>query len=224
MLERLEIYQHALPTESFRRQYVLEQTQGLALEYLEGQYLQQNPPLTAIQLVESVVTFLTDPAEAQRAADEYHVLRMGNLSFTEFHRRLMRLANLANITDKHTLRQDLTFKVTEFYRRATGMGRMASTTLEGDVRVYQWLEANEAGIKTVNSARSHTPAANMTRRTQGESHSTSRTELAAQAKQPAPYAYVSTNPRLGTPAPAVNNPPRHFTPARNSPAFQQSST
>jgi hypothetical protein len=26
MLERLEIYQHALPTESFRRQYVLEQT------------------------------------------------------------------------------------------------------------------------------------------------------------------------------------------------------
>jgi hypothetical protein len=35
---------------------------------------------------------------------------------------------------------------------------------------------------------------------------------------------MSTNPRLGTPAPAVNNTPRHFTPARNSPAFQQSST
>jgi hypothetical protein len=48
ILERLEIYQYALPTESFRRQYVLEQTQGLILEYLEGQYLQQNPPLTAI--------------------------------------------------------------------------------------------------------------------------------------------------------------------------------
>jgi hypothetical protein len=223
MLERLEIYQHALPTESFRRQYVLEQTQGLALEYLEGQYLQQTPPLTAVQLVESVATFLTDPAEAQRAADEYYVLRMGNLSFTEFHRQLMRLANLAGITDKRTLRQDLTFKVTEFYRRATGMGRMASTSLEGDVRVYQWLEANEAGIKTVNAARSNTPA-NTTRRTQGESHSTSRTELAAQAKQPAPHAYVSTNPRLGTPAPAVNDTPRHFTPARNSPAFQQSST
>jgi hypothetical protein len=152
------------------------------------------------------------------------MLHIGNLSFTEFHRRLMRLANLANITDKYTLHQDLIFKVTEFYRHTTGIGRMASTSLEGDVRVYQWLEANEAGIKTVNSTRSHTPVVNMTRRTKGESHSTSRTELAAQAKQPAPYAYVSTNPRLGTPAPAVNNTPRHFTPARNSPAFQQSST
>jgi Ni/Co efflux regulator RcnB len=64
MLERLEIYQYTLPTESFRRQYVLEQTQGLALEYLEGQYLQQTPPLTAVQLVELVATFLTNPVEA----------------------------------------------------------------------------------------------------------------------------------------------------------------
>jgi hypothetical protein len=136
----------------------------------------------------------------------------------------MRLTNLVNITDKYTLHQDLTFKVTEFYRRAIGMGRIASTTLEGDIQVYQWLEANEVGIKTVNSICSHTPAANTTCRTKGESYSTSRTELAAQAKQPALYAYMSTNPRLGTPAPAVNNTLRHFTPACNSPAFQQSST
>jgi hypothetical protein len=151
------------------------------------------------------------------------MLYMGNLSFTEFHRRLMRLANLANITDKYTLCQDLTFKVTEFYRCATGIGRIASTTLEGDVQVYQWLEANEAGIKMVNAVRSNTPA-NITRKSQGVSYTASKAELAAQAKQPALYAYMSTNLRLGTPAPAVNNTLWHFTLVRNFSAFQQSST
>jgi hypothetical protein len=96
---------------------------------------------------------------------------------------------------------------------------MASPSLEGDIRVYQWLEANEAGIKTVNSVCSHTPATNMPCRTQGESYSTSRTELAAQAKQPALHVYISANPRLGTPAPAINNTPRHFIPVYNPPAF-----
>jgi hypothetical protein len=93
----------------------------------------------------------------------------------------MRLANLADITDKCTLRQNLIFKVTEFYRYAIGMGRIVSTSFEGDIRVYQWLEANEAGIKTVNTVRSNTPA-NITRKSQGVSYTVSKAELATQAK------------------------------------------
>jgi hypothetical protein len=65
------------------------------------------------------------------------MLYIGNLNFTKFYRRLIRLINLINITDKYTLYQDLIFKVTEFYRYTTGIGRMVSTSLEGDVRVYQ---------------------------------------------------------------------------------------
>lgn len=215
MYERLEIYAYALPTDGFRRQYVLEQTQGVALDYLEGLYMQQNPPLSATELVDQVASFLTDSAEQQRARDDYYMLRMGSLAFSEFHRQLMLLATTAGITDKETLRRDLTSKVTEFYRRHTAPGRMASTTLERDVEVYQYIEANESGIRTVNSTRS-APPASTPRSRRGNTHYASKQELSTQARQTS-YAPASQRPTV----PVAPNTPRHFTPLRTTPTFQQ---
>jgi hypothetical protein len=220
VLDRLSAYEQTLFNESLRRQYVIDQVEGIALEFLEGLYLQQ-PPLTASQLITEVSQYMTDPSEAERAADQYHVLTMGKLTFSEFYRQFRLLAITARITDQATLRRDLTSKVTDFYRRASGMGRMASSDLQGDVKVYQWLESNEDGIKLINLPASRTAPSAATRKNPGSTYTSSRQELTAQARQPPTPASAIRN----TPTVQPANTPRHFSATPSpAPAYNRGTT
>jgi hypothetical protein len=220
VLDRLSVYEQTLFNESLRRQYVIDQVEGIALEFLEGLYLQQ-PPLTASQLITEVSQYMTDPSEAERAADQYHILIMGKLTFSEFYRQFRLLAITARIADQATLRRDLTSKVTDFYRRASGMGRMASSDLQGDVKVYQWLESNEDGIRLINLPASRTAPSTATRRTPGSTYTSSRQELTAQARQTPTPALATRNAPSVQPA----NTPRHFSAAPSpAPTYNRSTT
>jgi len=59
----------------------------------------------ANELVDSVVTFLTNPAEQQEAHDQYRQLRMNDRTmFWDFYQKFRILASTGGITDDYTLR------------------------------------------------------------------------------------------------------------------------
>ncbi|PQE31887.1 hypothetical protein CJF32_00008805 [Rutstroemia sp. NJR-2017a WRK4] len=207
----LEAYAEILSSQGLKRQYVLDQLEGTALDYTEGLYLQQEPRLSAEQMIVEVANFLTDPAERERAKDQFRVLRIQEeMLFKDFYREFCLLASLACKANADDLYDELATKVTPFYRRAGSMALLNSRSLAEDVYIYYHIDATEAGIKTVNAAyRSYTNS--IPRSRQGATYSSSKKELAVQVR-PIPVdkpAYAREHGSL------LPNTPRHFTPDRN---------
>jgi hypothetical protein len=192
---------------------VLDQLEGLALDYAEGLYLQQSLHLSAEQIVTQVADFLTDPVERERTRDQFRVLRIQEgMPFKEFYREFCLLASLARKTNTEDLRDDLATKVTPYYRRACSMALLNSRSLSEDARLYHYVDATEAGIKTVNTAyRSYDKGAS--RKRQSATYSNSKQELAQQAK-PIPVVINPAYTRTSTSLPP--QVPRHFTPDRTT--------
>jgi hypothetical protein len=210
--DRLEAYAETLSSQGLKRQYVLDQLEGTALDYAEGLYLQQSPRLNAEQIVVQVADFLTDPAECERARDQFRVLFMKEgTPFKEFYREFCLLASLARKTNADELRDDLAHKVTPAYRRASATALLNCKSMAEDVRVYHHIDATEAGIRTMYSARrSYDYGA--PRKRQGATYSSSKQELAQQAKTIPADKPATTRTSASLPP----NTPRHFTPNRTT--------
>jgi hypothetical protein len=210
--DRMEAYTETLSSQGLKRQYVLDQLEGTALDYAEGLYLQQSPRLSAESIVSQVADFLTDPAERERARDQFRVLRMQEgTPFREFYREFCLLASLARKTNAEDLRDDLATKVTPFYRRTCSMALLNSRSLSEDVRLYHHVDATEAGIKTIyGNHRSYDYGA--PRKRQGATYSSSKQELAQQAKTIPADKPATTRTSASLPP----NTPRHFTPNRTT--------
>jgi hypothetical protein len=210
--DRLEAYTETLSSQGLKRQYMLDQLEGTALDYIEGLYLQQSPRLNTEQIVAQVADFLTDPAERERARDQFRILYMKEgTPFKEFYREFCLLASLARKTNAEDLRDDLATKVTPFYRRTCSMALLNSRSLGEDVRLYHHVDATEAGIKTIyGNHRSYDYGA--PRKRQGATYLSSKQELAQQAKTIPADKPATTRTSASLPP----NTPRHFTPNRTT--------
>ncbi|PQE32167.1 hypothetical protein CJF32_00001764 [Rutstroemia sp. NJR-2017a WRK4] len=158
-------------------------------------------------MIVEVANFLTDPAERERAKDQFRVLRM---LFKDFYREFCLLASLVYKANTDDLRNELATKVTPFYRRAGSMALLNSCLLAEDIRIYHHIDATEAGIKTVNTAyRSYTNS--IPRSRQDTTYSSSKKELTVQVR-PIPINKPVYTCEHGSLPP---NTPRYFTPDRN---------
>ncbi|KAM3066947.1 hypothetical protein ACMFMG_007090 [Clarireedia jacksonii] len=193
-----------------KRLFVLDQLKGLALEYCEGLYIQDN--ITSEQMINKVANFLTDPAEHQRAQDAYtHLVQLEGQPFEPFYQQFELLASIAgkiNSNDKH---QDLIRKLNDDYRTHSLMGRLRSEDYEADVRVLQYLDTNDTGIAASKQARrasAKAVATAISRRDRAATYAKSRQALQGQP------GILAAAPPMQPPPPA--NVPRHFSPGQRA--------
>lgn len=84
---RLKRYKPYFVDEEHCKEWVLNQTEGMAQTFLEPAFLdaeknEDGELLDALDLVEQLVSFLTNPHEKQTARSDYSTLQMaGNESF-----------------------------------------------------------------------------------------------------------------------------------------------
>ncbi|RKF54875.1 putative simnilar to protein from sclerotinia sclerotiorum [Erysiphe neolycopersici] len=108
ILDKLEMYADDFLSDRHRKNYLIDQTEGIARKYLEPLILSNNLDQGVYDLVDDVVTFLTDPAEADNARNNYLNLAMKpNQTIWDFYRQFRILASTAGITQDLVLRSDL---------------------------------------------------------------------------------------------------------------------
>jgi hypothetical protein len=96
--------------------------------------------------------------------------------FREFYREFCLLASLARKTNADELRDDLAYKITLVYRHASTIALLNCKSIAEDVRVYHHIDATEAGIRTIYSARRSYDNSTF-RKKQGATYSSSKQEL-----------------------------------------------
>ncbi|CCU74514.1 simnilar to predicted protein from Sclerotinia sclerotiorum [Blumeria hordei DH14] len=156
ILERLQWYNSSFFDNSHRRSYIVDNTEGIARDFLLPLYMDMNPRPSPNRLIQEVVDFLLDPAEQQIASDDYHKLEMQPYEqFRHFFQRFRILANQAGLTDENMLKSDLRNKITKRLRSAVVNEWRRCRTLNEYANVIQDIDADfEAQAK--QSARRRT--------------------------------------------------------------------
>ncbi|KAM3069108.1 hypothetical protein ACMFMG_010633 [Clarireedia jacksonii] len=217
-LEQIEARFTALAGQVKKQQlYVLNQLEGLALQYYKGLYIQDN--ITSKQIIDEVANFLTDPAKRQRAQDTYaHLVQLEGQPFEPFYQQFELLASIAGKTNPKDKHQDLIRKLSNDYRIQSLIDRLGSTDYKADVKVLQHLDTDDAGIAASKQARrapAKAVAAAISRRKRAATYAKSRQTLQGQSGIPAVQPGYASQPT--TPA----NIPRHFSPGqRTTPPVQ----
>ncbi|QSZ33367.1 hypothetical protein DSL72_002955 [Monilinia vaccinii-corymbosi] len=158
--ERLDIYANTLDTESARRAYVMDQTEGEAQQHLHALYI-QIPRLTAKELIQQLAAIYSNPAEVERAKTQYDHWRMPNGSstrhghFLECYRTFRLLATQAEITDDSQLFRDLESKISDHLARAVALHKADCRTTEELANKLTMVDENEVSIRERN--RYHAP-------------------------------------------------------------------
>ncbi|KAM3079615.1 hypothetical protein ACMFMG_012248 [Clarireedia jacksonii] len=208
--DRISQYEHSFVNDSAKRSFVLDQLEGLALEYCEGLYIQDN--IISEQMINKVANFLTDPAERQRAQDAYaYLVQLEGQPFEPFYQQFELLASIAGKINSKDKYQDLIRKLNDDYRTRSLMGRLGSEDYEADVRVLQHLDANDAGIAASKQARrasAKAVATAISRRDRAATYAKSRQALQGQP------GILAAAPPMQPPPPA--NVPRHFSPGQRA--------
>ncbi|QSZ35570.1 hypothetical protein DSL72_008440 [Monilinia vaccinii-corymbosi] len=160
VLERLDIYANTLDTESARRAYVIDQTEGEAQQHLYALYM-QIPRLTAKELIQQLAAIYSNPVEVERARTQYDHWRMPNGSstrhghFVEWYRTFRLLATQAEITDDSQLFRDLESKISDNLARAVALHKSDCRTTEELANKLTIVDENEVSIQERN--RYHAP-------------------------------------------------------------------
>ncbi|QSZ33874.1 hypothetical protein DSL72_005447 [Monilinia vaccinii-corymbosi] len=153
--ERLDIYANTLDTESARRAYVMDQTEGEAQQHLHALYI-QTPRLTATELIKQLAAIYSNPAEVERAKTQYDYWRMPNDSstrhgyFVEWYRTFRLLATQAEITDDGQLFRDLESKISDHLARAMALHKSDCRTTEELANKLTMVDKNEVSIQEQN--------------------------------------------------------------------------
>jgi hypothetical protein len=224
VLNNLECYHGYFAGERSRKFYVLDQTEGTAREYLSPLVLDKYNTMSAEDVVQELVDFLSDPAEAQQAEVDFKKLEMGPRdNFWEFHLEFSRLASLAGIrTDKH-LRDALREKLPSKIRTRLHLEWARTTTYREYLTAVQQESTGQAAEDEYFS-----PAS---RRRQGvPQNRQGNTYSAAKESRTTFQARTSSGPpeksQFSSPSPlrsGSNYPQRSATPSAGKPSFTSSS-
>jgi Zinc knuckle len=133
-------------SEEAKRIFVYGKTSGLANDILRAGMLHQSWN-TAQEMIDEVVTFLTDPAQLSKDRSAYYRLEMTDReSFPEFYRRFMVLALDAQI-ERSNWRFDLWDKLHTSYQKGLASTEHMLPTLEQLVEAASRLDHNWQQIK-----------------------------------------------------------------------------
>lgn len=197
--ERLELYESSLVSESQRRSYVVDQTEGEAQEHILALYM-QTPKLTGQELANQLAAIYRNPAEVDHARTEYEHWVMPNTSqrgnFIVWYRKFRLLATQAEITDQPTLLRDLDRKISDFLARAVALHRKSCATVDALADKLTEIDELEVSIRERNRYR---PAREIVKKSGVNANS---------------YQVIRNTPRSGTeiPPPAQDKPPYSYRP------------
>jgi hypothetical protein len=176
----------------------------------------------ALDLVDQVVKFLTNPHEQQTARNLYSALKMkaAGQTFWDFYQQFRILASQGGVTDKSILKMDLQDKLPSRLRKQLFHEYRRARTLEEYVEAVQAEDQGQIVENTIYASRSGPSATginshprsqvNISSGTTGKSlqASTASSSQRRETSQP-PGQQISTRadtPRAQTPT----NAPRHF--------------
>ncbi|TQS33676.1 hypothetical protein Golomagni_05971 [Golovinomyces magnicellulatus] len=112
ILDKFETYESQFISHRQKKNYLIDQTEGIARKFLEPLVLNSHSGQEIDDLIEEVVNFLTNPAEVDNARNDYLNLEMTtNQTFWEFYREFRVSASTAGITQDLVLRNDLRDKI-----------------------------------------------------------------------------------------------------------------
>jgi hypothetical protein len=205
---------------------VLDNTEGRARDYLEPLFLDTDTTQSADDLIESVVSFLTNPAEQQTAHDKYRNLQMSErATFWNFYQTFRILATTGGIKDDYTLRTDLRDKITPRLRTAVVQEWRRCRNITEYAAVIQDADSDFIAQGARNRKSSSTPRSNGyadgKKSSQNATYDSPSTpedpKLSAHARQNPPS---TSHPRQQLPQHHSSNLSRSTSP----PNFQQRST
>ncbi|KAK6598155.1 hypothetical protein H4I96_09107 [Botrytis cinerea] len=187
--ERLELYESSLVSESQRRSYVVDQTEGEAQEHILALYM-QTPKLTGQELANQLAAIYRNPAEVDHARTEYEHWVMPNTSqrgnFIVWYRKFRLLATQAEITDQPTLLRDLDRKISDFLARAVALHRKSCTTVDALADKLTEIDELEVSIRERNRYR---PAREIVKKSGVNANSSRQTPY---SYRPTPTGYTGS--------------------------------
>lgn len=173
---------------------------------MEPLFLDRENSATALQLVDQLVAFLSDPAEVSQAVYQFKGLYMAPTErFWNFYRVFRTVAAAAQITDDATLRSELRDKITHKLRSKLYQEWPRCTTLDEWVERIQNEDVGQHAESTLYSQAPYSqPRASRTQPASKETYGTSRQAVRS--------SMATTKPPPET-APSY---PRHHTPGFSS--------
>ncbi|ATZ54448.1 hypothetical protein BCIN_10g04500 [Botrytis cinerea B05.10] len=138
--ERLELYESSLTSESQRRSYVVDQTEGETQEHILALYM-QIPKLTGQELAYQLAAIYRNPAEVDHARTEYEHWVMPNTT------------QRAEVTNQQTLLRDLDRKISDFLARAVALHHKPCTTVGALADKLTEIDELEVSIRERNRYR-----------------------------------------------------------------------
>jgi hypothetical protein len=211
-----------------RKDWLLAQTEGMARTFLEPFFLSatlndDGDIADALDLVEQVVKFLTNPHEQQTARNLYSTLKMraAGQTFWEFYHQFRILASQGGVTDKSILKMDLQDKLPSRLRKQLFHEYRRARTLEEYVEAIQAEDQGQIVESTIYASRSGSSATSINsypRRevdvssgTTGKSLQASTVASSSQRRATSQPPGQQTSVRADTPrAQTPTNAPRHF--------------
>jgi len=158
----LEWYNQYFLNDEHKKSYILDNTEGIARDFLEPLFLDPDGNCDPYDLIDSVCKFLTNPAEQSLARTEFKKLKMTtNKTFWEFYHVFRTTATLASIRDDLTLRTELKdkllprlrMKLTQEWRRCNTLVEWVAAIQEEDAA---WIEEQTLhGTYTVSNKASN---------------------------------------------------------------------
>ncbi|KAG9244224.1 hypothetical protein BJ878DRAFT_480382 [Calycina marina] len=128
----------------------LEGESKIPLTFLEPTLDAGGNLVEALDLVEEVVSFLSNPHEQQTAGDNYHALHMrSGESFWEFYHKFGTLASTARKMDVSILKMDLRDKLLPRLRRQLHSEYKNTRTLKEWVAEFQAEDQGQTAKRTV---------------------------------------------------------------------------
>lgn len=141
ILNHLDWYSRYFLNDEHRKSYILDNTEGMARDFLEPLFLDPDGNSDPYDLIDSVCKFLTNPAEKSQARTKFKKLEMeADNTFWEFYHEFRTTATLAGFRDDLTLRTELRdkllprlrMKLTQEWRRCDNLTEWVAAIQEED--------------------------------------------------------------------------------------------
>ena len=219
----LRRYNRFFLDDDHRKDYILQQTEGMARTFLEPLFLEPEPDQDPLELVEQVVSFLTNPSAAQIARNKYFALRMtSGAPFWTFYHEFRTEASTAGIRDENTLKMDLRDKILPRLRVKLFHEYRRSRTLSEWVAAIQEEDSGQTAERTVygSPAISGNTRDNRARQTSSTTHENPTSRRSVPTTQKVIPEDTAPQQRSSTPGFSGNQqrPPwRSDTPRQNNP-------
>lgn len=221
----LRRYANYFMDEDHKKDWLLNQTEGMARTFLEPAFIEpefneEGNLVDALDLVDQLVSFLSNPHDKQTARSKYSALQMESRnSFWTFYHEFRTLARTAGINDKSVLKMDLQEKLPPRLRKQLFQEYRKSRSLEEYVEAIQAEDQGQHVERTYHATSESSASVRSTSRRAIKATATfaipqqtiARTSplTDATAYQPRPHKWSPSPPN-----PARNDTPRAQTPAQ----------